>query len=145
MTISNLSNDATVDAAGVNSAKRGTRMYDRVAAADQAQAPVERTSKSDADGRGDELGTAVVSGRGSEGAVVATEPKGFKARTLLRARLGDEIFNSWFNSLEIDGFEDGVVKASVNRTTPMHYSPVARPSLPAPNASMSRCVRLDRS
>jgi chromosomal replication initiator protein len=113
MTISNLSNDATVDAAGVNSAKRGTRMYDRVAAADQAQAPVERTSKSDADGRGDELGTAVVSGRGSEGAVVATEPKGFKARTLLRARLGDEIFNSWFNSLEIDGFEDGVVKASV--------------------------------
>jgi chromosomal replication initiator protein len=38
---------------------------------------------------------------------------GAKVRTLLRARLGDEIFNSWFNSLEIESYSDGLVKATV--------------------------------
>jgi chromosomal replication initiator protein len=41
------------------------------------------------------------------------EVRGQKVRTLLRAQLGDEIFNSWFNSLEIDAVEGEVVRASV--------------------------------
>ncbi len=52
------------------------------------------------------LGTALtVTGNG--------EIRGQKVRTLLRAQLGDEIFNSWFNSLEIDAVEGEVVRASV--------------------------------
>ena len=109
MTISDLSNDVTADAIGANAGKRGARMYDR-ASADPAQALAERTSKSEAEVYVDEPGTPVTNGRAT---IVTAEPKGLKARTLLRARLGDEIFNSWFNSLEIDGFENGVVKASV--------------------------------
>ena len=50
-------------------------------------------------------------------AVVVTssggEVRGQKARTLLRAQLGDEIFNSWFNTLEIDAVDADVVRASV--------------------------------
>ena len=113
MTISDLSNDVTADATGANAGKRSARMYDRVPAADPAQALAERTSKGEAEVHVDEPGTPVTNGRATTGAIVTAEPKGLKARTLLRARLGDEIFNSWFNSLEIDGFEDGVVKASV--------------------------------
>ena len=41
------------------------------------------------------------------------EVRGQKVRTLLRAQLGDEIFNSWFNSLEIDHVEGDVLRASV--------------------------------
>jgi chromosomal replication initiator protein len=41
------------------------------------------------------------------------EVLGLKVRTLLRAQLGDEIFNSWFNSLEIDQVDGEVVRASV--------------------------------
>jgi chromosomal replication initiator protein len=41
------------------------------------------------------------------------EVLGLKVRTLLRAQLGDEIFNSWFNSLEIDAVDGEVVRASV--------------------------------
>ncbi|MGH1419487.1 MAG: chromosomal replication initiator protein DnaA [Hyphomicrobiaceae bacterium] len=38
---------------------------------------------------------------------------GEKVRTLLRARLGEDIYSSWFNALEFDSFQDGVVKTSV--------------------------------
>ena len=61
-----------------------------------------------------EGGTAAISA--STGTpVVAGGAEAFSARirTLLKARLGDEIFNSWFNSLEIDGCENGIVRASV--------------------------------
>jgi chromosomal replication initiator protein len=47
------------------------------------------------------------------GTLVSTEVLGNKTRTMLRARLGDEIFGSWFNSLEIESFESGTVKATV--------------------------------
>lgn len=39
--------------------------------------------------------------------------KGQKARAMLRARLGDETFTSWFNALEFDDFDGKTVKVSV--------------------------------
>ncbi len=41
------------------------------------------------------------------------EGAGEKVRTLLRARLGEDIFSSWFKTLEIESFSDGVVKTTV--------------------------------
>ncbi|HET6321392.1 MAG TPA: chromosomal replication initiator protein DnaA [Hyphomicrobium sp.] len=49
--------------------------------------------------------------------VVATtgtdEPRGQKVRAMLRARLGDDIFTSWFNALDFESFDGGTVKFSV--------------------------------
>ncbi|HML44341.1 MAG TPA: chromosomal replication initiator protein DnaA [Hyphomicrobium zavarzinii] len=42
-----------------------------------------------------------------------TEGKGAKVRATLRARLGDDIYTSWFNALEFDGFDGKTVKVSV--------------------------------
>jgi chromosomal replication initiator protein len=39
--------------------------------------------------------------------------KGQKARAMLRARLGDETYTSWFNALEFDDFDGKTVKVSV--------------------------------
>lgn len=41
------------------------------------------------------------------------EPRGQKVRAMLRARLGDDIFTSWFNALDFESFEAGVVRFSV--------------------------------
>jgi len=41
------------------------------------------------------------------------ELKGQKVRAMLRARLGDDIFSSWFHALEFEGFEGKTVKVSV--------------------------------
>jgi chromosomal replication initiator protein len=41
------------------------------------------------------------------------EPRGQKVRAMLRARLGDDIFTSWFNALEFECFEASTVKFSV--------------------------------
>jgi len=41
------------------------------------------------------------------------EPRGQKVRAMLRARLGDDIFTSWFNALEYESFEGGVARFSV--------------------------------
>ncbi|MFA5899026.1 MAG: chromosomal replication initiator protein DnaA [Hyphomicrobium sp.] len=41
------------------------------------------------------------------------EPRGQKVRAMLRARLGDDIFTSWFNALEFESFENGNVRFSV--------------------------------
>jgi len=38
---------------------------------------------------------------------------GNKVRTLLRKRLGEEVYSSFFNAIEFDSFENGVVVASV--------------------------------
>jgi len=51
--------------------------------------------------------------QGSGRGLANGEARGQKTRTMLKARLGDEVYYSWFNALEIDGFEDGVVQASV--------------------------------
>ena len=37
------------------------------------------------------------------------EPKGLKVRAMLRARLGEDIFSSWFHALEFDGFDGKIV------------------------------------
>ena len=39
--------------------------------------------------------------------------EGQKVRTLLRKRLGDDIYTSWFNAIEFDSFEAGTVEVSV--------------------------------
>ena len=41
------------------------------------------------------------------------EQRGHKVRAMLRARLGDDIFTSWFNALDFESFESGTVKFSV--------------------------------
>jgi len=41
------------------------------------------------------------------------EPRGLKTRAMLRARLGDDIFTSWFHALEFEGFDAKTVKVSV--------------------------------
>lgn len=41
------------------------------------------------------------------------EGKGAKVRATLRARLGDDIYTSWFNALEFDGFDGKTVEVSV--------------------------------
>ena len=46
-------------------------------------------------------------------AVNVDEPRGQKVRAMLRARLGDDIFTSWFNALDFESFESGTVKFSV--------------------------------
>ena len=43
----------------------------------------------------------------------AAEGRGAKVRATLRARLGDDIFTSWFNALEFDAFDGKTVKVSV--------------------------------
>ncbi|AGK56195.1 chromosomal replication initiation protein [Hyphomicrobium denitrificans 1NES1] len=53
-------------------------------------------------------GTAVV-----ETATDAIEGRGQKVRAMLRAQLGEEIYSSWFKSLEFEGFDGRVVKVSV--------------------------------
>ena len=46
-------------------------------------------------------------GRGS------AEAGGSKVRALLKARLGDDIYSSWFNALEFEGFDGTAVRVSV--------------------------------
>lgn len=50
---------------------------------------------------------------GGKPAAVAPEGQGQKVRTLLRKRLGEEVYTSFFNAIEFDRFENGVVVASV--------------------------------
>jgi chromosomal replication initiator protein len=55
---------------------------------------------------------------GEHGVVVAdatsaVEGRGLKVRAMLKARLGDEIYSSWFKSLEFESFDGRVVKVSV--------------------------------
>ncbi len=49
----------------------------------------------------------------SGGAGGADEPKGKKVHAALKARLGDDIYSSWFKSLEFDAFDGKTVTASV--------------------------------
>ncbi len=62
---------------------------------------------------------AEVQGNNGEHGVVVADPtsavegRGQKVRTMLKARLGDEIYSSWFKSLEFESFDGRVVKVSV--------------------------------
>ncbi len=60
--------------------------------------------------------SATASGTETRRAIAPTNTassKGQKARAMLRARLGDETFTSWFNALEFDDFDGKTVKVSV--------------------------------
>lgn len=58
-------------------------------------------------------------GAGVAGAVQSAEPtaavegRGQKVRAMLRARLGEEIYSSWFKSMEFESFDGRIVKVSV--------------------------------
>ena len=43
----------------------------------------------------------------------SAEGRGTKARAMLKAQLGEDIYSSWFNAMEFDGFDGRVVKVSV--------------------------------
>ena len=49
----------------------------------------------------------------TEDATGAVEGRGQKVRALLRAQLGEEIYSSWFKSLEFESFDGRIVKVSV--------------------------------
>ena len=57
----------------------------------------------------------VRTGAGPQGPTDDTtnEPRGEKTRAMLRARLGDDIFTSWFHTLEFEAFDAKTVKVSV--------------------------------
>src|SRR5688500_8081338 len=64
--------------------------------------------------------TAIASATGRDGAgavggtgAASAERRGQKARAMLRATLGEDIFTSWFNALEFDHFDGKTVRASV--------------------------------
>ena len=60
------------------------------------------------------VATGIRAGAGQGGTDENTsEPRGEKARAMLRARLGDDIFSSWFHALEFEGFDAKTVKVSV--------------------------------
>jgi chromosomal replication initiator protein len=60
--------------------------------------------------QGNNSGHVVVA---AEAATAAVEGRGQKVRAMLKARLGDEIYSSWFKSLEFESFDGRVVKVSV--------------------------------
>ena len=43
----------------------------------------------------------------------ASRPRGEKVRAMLRARFGEEVYGSWFRTLEFDNFDGRTVRASV--------------------------------
>jgi chromosomal replication initiator protein len=45
--------------------------------------------------------------------IIDISSRGVKARATLRARLGEDVYSSWFGSLECDTLEDGVLRVSV--------------------------------
>ena len=54
--------------------------------------------------------SAVVS---ADAAHVAVEGRGQKVRAMLKARLGEEIYSSWFKSMEFESFDGRLVRVSV--------------------------------
>jgi len=62
----------------------------------------------EAQSTGGATGTAV-----TDPAAGAVEGRGQKVRAMLRAQLGDEIYSSWFKSLEFESFDGRIVKVSV--------------------------------
>ena len=57
--------------------------------------------------------TAAGAGGDDGGSGSGVEGRGQKVRALLRARLGEDIYTSWFNALEFDRFDGRVVTVSV--------------------------------
>ncbi len=52
-------------------------------------------------------------GNGAETPTSAVEGRGHKVRAMLKVQLGDEVYSSWFKSLEFESFDGRIVKVSV--------------------------------
>ena len=79
---------------------------------DQSTVPTNRTARGV--GSVAPAGGSVPPGSGSgSGSGTGVDGRGQKTRALLRARLGEDIFTSWFNALEFDSFDGRVLTASV--------------------------------
>ena len=50
---------------------------------------------------------------GPEAAAAAVEGRGQKIRAMLKARLGEDIYSSWFKSMEFESFDNRLVRVSV--------------------------------
>ena len=55
----------------------------------------------------------VGAGQGASKDGKGSDTRGQKTRAMLRARLGDDVFSSWFHALEFESFEGTTVKVSV--------------------------------
>lgn len=65
-------------------------------------------------GKGQQTAVDKIYGATSGGeASVVSEIRGQKARAILRAQLGEDVYTSWFNALEFDDFDGKTVKVSV--------------------------------
>jgi chromosomal replication initiator protein len=106
MAISDMADGLLAGTSTATSSKRAAR-------ATESNVETEHNQRVDESGGGPSAADVRSALGGGSGTVVTTELIGTKARTVLKARLGDEIFGSWFNSLEIESFDNGVVKASV--------------------------------
>ena len=54
-----------------------------------------------------------ISNTSAGSATNSNEGRGLKVRAMLKARLGEDIFTSWFNALEFDSFDGKTVRTSV--------------------------------
>jgi chromosomal replication initiator protein len=50
---------------------------------------------------------------GNDGAPGGAAGRGQKARAMLRAKLGEDVYDSWFNALEFESFDGRLIKVSV--------------------------------
>ena len=57
--------------------------------------------------------TEAVATAGAESSRESIEGRGQKIRTMLKARLGREIYDSWFTAMEFDSFDGRTLKVSV--------------------------------
>lgn len=65
-------------------------------------------------GNGPGNGPVPAAGAGSgTGAGTGTDGRGQKVRAMLKAKLGEDIYGSWFNAMEFDSFDGRMVKVSV--------------------------------
>src|SRR5262249_26636499 len=57
--------------------------------------------------------TVDLSSNGADQSNTSNNARGERVRAMLRARLGEDIFSSWFASMEFEAFDGHVVRASV--------------------------------
>src|SRR5918911_3240659 len=71
--------------------------------------------------------------------------RGHKVRAMLRAKLGEDVYSSWFGSMEIESFEESTVRVSVPTTFLRHWiqSHYARDLLECCAAEFTGTERVD--
>src|SRR5690606_34616937 len=69
------------------------------------------SGSSDAQARSD--GPALTRSGGQAAAPGAQEPRGHKVRKMLRAQLGEDVYTSWFHSMEFEHFDGKTVRVTV--------------------------------